>query len=241
MALYVSAAKQHHARAFHHLNLRLFIEYLIMQTSIAIVEDDAEICEDLAKMIAETGDLSCVCVCRNGHAALSRIPKCTPDLVIMDIQLPDMTGIECTAKLKRLLPRTLIMMFTIRDDEEQIFRALEAGASGYILKGTEPSEMFRALREMARGGSPMTPEIARKVVQSFHKTESAASLTEPLTPREKEVMNALVEGLMSKEIADRLSINIETVNFHLKQIYQKMHVRSRTEAVVKYLREYRVR
>lgn len=207
-----------------------------MQTTIAIVEDDADICEDLAKMVGETDDLTCVCTCRNGKAALSRIPKFSPDLIIMDIQLPDMTGIECTAKLKRLLPRALVMMFTIRDDEEQIFRALEAGASGYIIKGTEPAEMFRALRELARGGSPMSPEIARKVVSSFHKPDAAEKITEPLTPREREVMSFLVEGLMSKEIADRLFINVETVNYHLKQIYQKMQVRSRTEAVIKYLR-----
>lgn len=210
-----------------------------MPTRIAIVEDDADICDDLAKMVEETNDFTCVCACRNGQAALSRIPKFVPDLVIMDIQLPDMTGIECTAKLKRLVPRALVMMFTIRDDEEQIFRALEAGASGYILKGTEPSEMFKALREMARGGSPMTPEVARKVVRSFHKPDLGQNVTEALTPREREVMSLLVEGLMSKEIADRLFINVETVNYHLKQIYQKMQVRSRTEAVIKYLRDYR--
>lgn len=210
-----------------------------MQSSVAIVEDDAGICEDLGEMLAETTDLACVCICRNGQAALRKIPKCAPDLIIMDIQLPDMSGIECTAKIKRLVPTARVMMFTIRDDEEQIIRALTVGASGYLLKGSAPSEMIRSLREMARGGSPMSPEVARKVVQSFHKPGSVETIVQPLTPRETQVLGFLVEGLMSKEIAHRLFINVETVNFHLKQIYQKMHVRSRTEAVVKYLRDDR--
>jgi DNA-binding NarL/FixJ family response regulator len=210
-----------------------------MPTRIAIVEDDAEVCEDLAKLIAETSDLICVCTCRNARAALRQIPKCAPDIVIMDIQLPDMSGIECTAKLKRLVPDAHIMMFTIQEDEEQIFRALEAGASGYLLKSAEPSALFAALREITRGGAPLSREVARKLVQSFHRHETEDDMSEPLTPREKEVLGFLTEGHISKEIADRLFINVETVNYHLKQIYQKMHVHSRTEAVVKYLKRYR--
>jgi len=208
-------------------------------TSIAIVEDDAGICEDLAQMVGEAGDLVCVCVCRNGRAALHKIPKCAPDIVIMDIQLPDISGIKCTAKLKQLLPNTQILMFTIRDDEEQIFQALEAGASGYLLKSAGPSRVVAALREIAAGGAPMTAMVSRMVVQSFHNPGLEHGTINRLTPREREVLGFLVKGHLSKEVADRLFISVETVNYHLKQIYRKMHVRSRTEAVVKYLRQLR--
>jgi DNA-binding NarL/FixJ family response regulator len=210
-----------------------------MPTSIAIVEDDAGICEDLAQMIGEAGDLACVCVCRNGRAALHKIPKCAPDIVIMDIQLPDISGIKCTAKLKQMLPNTQILMFTIRDDEEQIFQALEAGASGYLLKSAGPSSVVSALREIAAGGAPMTAMVSRMVVQSFHNPRLDHGTINRLTPREREVLGFLVKGHLSKEVADRLFISVETVNYHLKQIYRKMHVRSRTEAVVKYLRQLR--
>jgi DNA-binding NarL/FixJ family response regulator len=210
-----------------------------MSISVAIVEDDAGICEDLVKLFKEAADMVCVCACRNGRGALHKIPACAPDVVIMDIQLPDMSGIECTVKLKRLLPNTQVLMFTVRDDDEQVFRALEAGASGYLLKGSDPTELLDAVREITQGGSPMTSEISRKVVRSFHKPAAVAGQTDPLTPREQDVLKLLVEGCVSKEIADRLTISLQTVNFHLKQIYQKLHVRSRTEAVVKYLKNSR--
>ena len=210
-----------------------------MPTTVAIVEDDAEIGEDLARIIGETGDLVCVCVCRNGRAAMHKIPGCAPDIVIMDIQLPDVSGIRCTAKLKRRLPNTQILMFTIRDDEDQILQALEAGATGYLLKGAGPSEVVAALREIAVGGAPMTRMVSRKVVQSFYNPALERGVASSLTPREREVLGFLVKGHISKEVADRLFISIETVNYHLKQIYRKMHVRSRTEAVVKYLRQPR--
>jgi DNA-binding NarL/FixJ family response regulator len=205
------------------------------------VEDDAGICEDLAQVISEAGDLICVCTCRNARAALHKIPKCVPDIVIMDIQLPDISGIKCTAKLKQLMPNAQILMFTVRNDEEQIFKALEAGASGYLLKGAGPAEVLRALREIAAGGAPMTGMVSRKVVQSFYKPVQVGDPSERLTPREQEVLRFLVEGCLSKEVAERLYIDIGTVNFHLKQIYQKMHVRSRTEAVIKYLKHHRSR
>ncbi|MGD1032147.1 MAG: response regulator transcription factor [Opitutaceae bacterium] len=208
-------------------------------TNIAIVEDDAGICEDLAQMIRETGDMACACVCRNGRAALHKIPRCPTDIVIMDIQLPDISGIKCTARLKQMLPSVQILMFTIRDDEEQIFQALEAGASGYLLKSAGPSEVVKALREIAGGGAPMTGMVSRKVVESFYRASPEHGATSSLTPREREVLGFLVKGYVSKEVADRLSISIETVNYHLKQIYRKMRVRSRTEAVVKYLRQLR--
>ena len=207
-----------------------------MPTTVSIVEDDFDLCEDLARIIGETSDLMCACTCRNGKSALTKIPQCRPDLVLMDIQLPDISGIECTAKLKRLLPHTRIVMFTIRDDDEQVFQALQAGASGYLLKGTAPAEILAALRDVVRGGATMSGEIARKVVHSFHRSTNLGHPAASFTTRETEVLELLAEGCISKEIAHRLSISVETVNYHLKQIYQKMNVRSRTEAVVKYLR-----
>jgi DNA-binding NarL/FixJ family response regulator len=157
----------------------------------------------------------------------------------MDIQLPGISGIKCTARLKQMLPDTQVLMFTIRDDQEQIFQALEAGASGYLLKGAGPSDVISALREIAAGGAPMTGLVSRKVVQSFYRPAPDRDADNRLTRREKEVLGFLVEGHISKEVADRLFISIETVNYHLKQIYRKMHVRSRTEAVVKYLTQLR--
>ena len=154
----------------------------------------------------------------------------------MDINLPDGSGIECTARLKRLLPETQILMFTIYDDTEQVLQALRAGASGYILKSTEPAGILTAIRDIRTFGSPMTPEIARKLVESFHPTVTSGDGHEPLTPREGQILGLLAEGLLNKEIADRLAIKLDTVGTHLKNIYRKLHVRSRTEAVVKHFR-----
>jgi DNA-binding NarL/FixJ family response regulator len=207
-----------------------------MAITVAIVEDNAGICEELEQIIREDPGCSCVCVCRNVQTALRKIPALAPDVIIMDIQLPDGSGIECTARLKRLLPRVQIMMFTIYEDSEQIFRALEAGASGYLLKRTAPEAMLQAIREIKQGGAPMTGEVARKVIQSFRRVPGQGPETEPLTPREEEVLELLAKGFLSKEIAGRLVVSVETVNSHLKHIYDKLHVRSRTEAVIKYLK-----
>lgn len=206
-----------------------------MAISVAIVEDNAGICEELEEILREDPGCACVGVCRNVQTALKKIPALAPDVIIMDIQLPDGSGIECTARLKRLLPRTQIMMFTIYEDTEQIFRALEAGASGYLLKRTAPEAMLQAIREIKQGGAPMTAEVARKVVQSFRRTGAQSPEAEQLTPREVEVLELLAKGFLSKEIADKLAVSVETVNSHLKHIYEKLHVRSRTEAVIKYM------
>ena len=206
-----------------------------MPTTVAIVEDNSGICEELEKILREDPECTCVCVCRNTQTALRKIPAHSPDVIIMDIQLPDGSGIECTARLKRLLPRTQILMFTIHEDSEQVFRALEAGASGYLLKRTAPEALLRAVREVKQGGAPMTGEIARKVIQFFRKAPVPGEETDPLTPRETEILELLAKGGSSKEIAHQLAIGLETVNSHLKHIYEKLHVRSRTEAVIKYL------
>ncbi len=207
-----------------------------MPIRVAIVEDNAGICEELEQIVSAAPGLICVGVCRNLKTALQKIPPLTPDVVIMDIQLPDGSGIDCTSRLKRQLPNTQILMFTIYEDSEQICKALEAGASGYILKRSPADAIVRAIHEIKEGGVPMTGEVARKVIQTFRRSPSAADAKEKLTRREEDIMELLVMGCLSKEIADRLSIGIETVNSHLKHIYEKLHVRSRTEAVVKYLR-----
>lgn len=205
-----------------------------MPTSIAIVEDNAGICEELRQIIADAPDCTCAAVCRNLETAMRKIPPARPDVVIMDINLPDGSGITAVQKLKRLLPSAQILMFTIYDDSEQIFRSLEAGASGYLLKRTAPDELLRAVREIKAGGVPMTPEVARKVIQSFRR-KPAMPAPEALTAREEEILHLLAEGMLSKEIARRLEIGLETVNSHLKHIYGKLHVRTRTEAVIKFL------
>lgn len=207
-----------------------------MSITVAIVEDNAGICEELEQIVSEAPGLSCICVCRNFKTALQKIPGLAPDVVVMDIQLPDGSGVECTARLKRQLPNTQILMFTVYEDSEQICKALEAGASGYILKRAAAEGIVRAIREIKEGGVPMTGEVARKVIQTFRRSPSAEDAKEKLTRREEDIMELLVMGCLSKEIADRLSIGLETVNSHLKHIYEKLHVRSRTEAVIKYLK-----
>lgn len=204
--------------------------------SVAIVEDNAEICEGLEQVIGGAPGFRWACSCRNMETALRKIPAAKPDVVIMDIGLPDGSGIACTAQLKRLLPEVQIMMFTVYEDSEQIYRALAAGASGYLLKRVSPAELLRALRELGGGGVPMTGEIARKVIASFRQEPPPAAKTAKLTPREQSVLEQLANGLSAKEIAAHLAISTETVNVHLKHIYQKLHVRSRVEAVIAYLK-----
>lgn len=203
-----------------------------MQTKIAIVEDNAGICEELQYVLAGDTQLACVCVCRNAAAAVERIPAATPDVIIMDIQLPDGSGIDCTARLHRLLPEAQILMFTICDDPAHIVKALEAGASGYLLKDTSRAEILAAIRDVRDRGAPMSREVARKLIESFHRPARVESV-EPLTQRESEVLELLGEGLLYKEIGERLTISLDTVGTHIKSIYRKLHVRSRTEALLK--------
>ena len=210
-----------------------------MPISVAIVEDNAEICEGLESVLAEAEGFVCACSCRNARTALRKIPEIKPDVVIMDIGLPDGSGIQCTAELKRLMPDLQIMMFTVYEDSEQIFQALAAGASGYLLKRVKPSKLLEALREIRQGGVPMTGEIARKVIASFqHAPPSAKNdAISTLSAREFAVLEKLAEGLSAKELATELFITTDTVNAHLKHIYRKLHVRSKVEAVITYLKE----
>lgn len=207
----------------------------MIPTKVAIVEDDADICDHLAEVIATDASFSCVCTCRNAESALYKIPPLHPDVIVMDINLPGASGIECTRRLKTLLPSVHIVIFTVHDDTERIFKALQAGASGYLLKRTKPQALLEGLDQVRHGGGPMSSEVAARVIRSFHKTPHPAP-TESLTEREEEVVRLLAEGYPSKEIASRLFISTATVNAHLRKIYQKLHVRSRTEAVIRYLK-----
>jgi DNA-binding NarL/FixJ family response regulator len=203
---------------------------------IAIVEDSVKIRGTLAQLIAGAPGFTCVCTYDSGEEALRLMPRHAPDIVIMDIQLPDLSGIECTARLKRLLPKTQVMIFTVYEDNDQIFQALKAGASGYLLKRTTPKEILEALTEISHGGAPMSSEVARKVVQSFRQAEPVRSReVEQLSRREEEILGLLTQGYVAKEIGGKLSISYDTVRSHLKHIYEKLHVRSRTEAVIKYM------
>ena len=205
-----------------------------MPISVAIVEDDAGICKDLVKLFKEAADMVCACACRNGRGALHKIPGCAPDVIIMDIQLPDMSGIECTVKLKRLLPNTQVLMFTVRDDDEQVFRALEAGASGYLLKGSDPTELLDAVREITQGGSPMTSSIARKVVSHFQQQKRSKDEAEKLSDREREIVTLLAKGFQYKEIAANWCVSVSAVHGMQHRVFQKLRVSNAREAIRKW-------
>ena len=202
---------------------------------VALVEDQQEIRENWERLISSFPGFECVCVCGSGEEALRVIPPRRPDVVLMDIFLPRMSGIECTARLKAILPKVQIVILTVVDDDELIFMALETGADGYLLKTTRPAELREALVQVVSGGAPMSSEIARRVVESFRARTRARDKVLSLSAREEEVLVLLSKGYSNKEIADRLDLGLETVRSHLKHIYEKMHVRSRTEAVALYV------
>ena len=203
---------------------------------VAIVEDQTGVRQSWARLLNSTPGLVCVATCASGEDALLTLPQVAPQVVLMDIQLPAMTGIECTTRLKPLLPTTQFLMVTVYEDAERIFEALKAGASGYLLKTTPPAELVAAIQDVVRGGVPMTGEVARKVIAAFHQPTAPMAPTVQLSTREAEVLDLLSQGYANKEIADRLQITYDTVRAHLKHTYEKLHVRSRTEAVARYLR-----
>jgi len=204
---------------------------------VALVEDDAEIREHLAHLLAAAPGFECVGQSRSAEEALVQIPRRAPEVVLMDINLPGLSGIDCVRQLKVLLPQTQILMLTIYEDSDRIFESLVAGASGYLLKRTPGERLLEAIREVCTGGSPMTSQIARKVVQYFNQMRSADPDLDSLSSREREVLERLARGRLYKEIADELGVGLDTVRKHLQSIYHKLHVHSRTEAVVKYLRK----
>jgi DNA-binding NarL/FixJ family response regulator len=206
-----------------------------MPIAVSIVEDNDKLRGTLARVLNRTGDFKCVSDYGSAEDALKQLPQVRPDVVLMDINLPGMNGVECVRQLKQLLPQTQVMMLTVYEDTENIFNALTAGASGYMLKRTSTKELLEAIQEVHRGGSPMTMHIARKVVQSFQRTTATAPSGDNLSEREQQVLDLLSQGLMYKEIADKLEISYETVHTYIRRIYEKLQVRTRTEAVTKFL------
>jgi len=203
---------------------------------VAIVEDDAVTRHSLSRIIEDARGMRCVAQCATAEEALRELPELRPEVVVMDINLPHMSGIECVRRLREQLADSQILMLTVYEDSDSIFRALRAGASGYLLKRSEPEQLLQAIREVLHEGSPMTSQIARKVVQAFRASESAENLSMKLTEREAEVLDYLAKGYANKEIAEKLELSLPTVRSHLRSIYDKLHVRSRTEAIVKYLK-----
>lgn len=214
-----------------------------MPITVSIVEDNEQLRETLARVLNRAEDFKCVGQHASAEAALEGIPKERPSAVLMDINLPGMNGVECVRQLKQLLPQTQVVMLTAYEDTDNIFSSLAAGASGYLLKRSKSAEILEALRDVQNGGSPMSTHIARKVVQSFQSSPrpataaaAPAEATEELSPREQEVLDLLSQGFMYKEISDKLGISFETVRTYIRRIYEKLHVRTRTEAVAKVLR-----
>jgi RNA polymerase sigma factor (sigma-70 family) len=205
--------------------------------SVSIVEDNDKLRGTLERVLNRADGFRCVSQYASAEDALKDLPDVKPDVVLMDINLPGMNGVECVRQLKKTAPGIQVMMLTVYEDTENIFDALAAGANGYMLKRTPGKELLEAIQEVQRGGSPMTAHIARKVVQSFQQSAAAsASATENLSEREQQVLDLLSRGLMYKEIADKLGISYETVHTYIRRIYEKLQVRTRTEAVAKFLR-----
>ena len=202
---------------------------------LALVEDVAEMRESWQQLINGLPGFRCACTCASGREALRVLPAEAPDVIVMDIQMPGMTGIECTLSLKELLPKTPILILTVSADTQTVFRALEAGADGYLLKRSRPDQLQTAIQEVLEGGAPMTSEIARRVVASFRERAARRDEKARLTPREEEVLGYLSKGFANKEIAVKMSVSYETVRDHLRNIYEKLHVHSRTEAVARFL------
>jgi DNA-binding NarL/FixJ family response regulator len=209
--------------------------------AVAIVEDDVTIRDGWVSILRRLSGYRAAGEFGNGEEALEQLPKSPPDFVLMDINLPGMSGIECTRALKSVLPEVQVIMLTMFGDRDRIFEALRAGASGYLLKRTTPTALKAALEEAKAGGAPMSPYVARQVVQFFQKSPAVAAPAKSgtgvsdLSPKESDILKLLSEGCQYKEIADKLEISMDTVRTHIRRIYHKLHVHSRTDAVVKYL------
>lgn len=205
--------------------------------TIALVEDDPILRSTLAEVLSSSPKWRLTGSYPSAEEAVEAMIKEPPEVILMDIQLPGMSGIECTAQFKSAHPGTLVLIVTVYDNNDRVFKALAAGASGYLLKRDAPDKLLESLEDLLAGGSPMSGAIARKVVSYFQNSGPAPTTEQNLSPREKQILDLLVEGLIDKEIAHELGISRETVRTHLGKIYHKLQVRSRTEAVVKYLRQ----
>lgn len=204
-----------------------------MSITLAIVEDLDEVREGLKQFISLNPEFSVMDTFKTAEEAATGIPGLKPDIVIMDISLPGKSGIECIREIRNKVPKTQFMMFTVYENDEKVFEALKAGASGYLLKNTGLVQMIEALKELYNGGSPMSANIARKLVKMFHEEEKSVQALEALSQRENEILQLLAKGLLYKEIADQLSISTGTVRQHIHKIYEKLHVQNRTEAINK--------
>lgn len=202
---------------------------------VALVEDDKGIRETLAELLKVSDGFSFCGMFADGESAVEQLPKLDTDVALVDINLPGISGIDVIMTLHATCPNLQFLVLTVYDDNDKIFRALAAGAGGYLLKREAPSKLLESIRDIQRGGAPMSASIARQVVQSFHKMGARQEPSENLSPREEEILKMLAEGDLYKEIAEKLGIHLETVKTHIKRIYEKLHVRSRTEAVVKHL------
>ncbi len=205
-----------------------------MSISVAIVEDDFKTREILQTILGDAPGFHCVGAFGSGEQALEGIPKLRPDVVLMDVNLPKMSGVECTRQLKLLRPETLIIILTVYDDSDRIFLALQMGASGYLLKRSTTDEILEAIRNVIAGGAPMSNYIARKVVQSFERKGSSTNPAENLSSRETEILTYLAQGCSNKKAAEMLGLSTATVRSYLKNIYTKLQVHSRSEAVMKF-------
>jgi DNA-binding NarL/FixJ family response regulator len=202
---------------------------------VAIVEDTQAMREGLVSILNASPGFECVCACTCAAEAVQLIPTASPDVVLMDINLPDSSGIECVRQLKERLPQVQIVMLTIEADSQVVFDSLAAGATGYLVKNVTPANLLAAIQEVQRGGSPMSSQIARMLVRSFQKPAPTAKPEEELTPREEEILAMIAKGYRTKEVADSLAISPLTVETHLRNIYDKFHVRSRAGAVARFL------
>jgi DNA-binding NarL/FixJ family response regulator len=206
------------------------------QIKVAIVDDDEAIRGSLAALIRRAPALRLAGEYPDAETALREIPGRPPDVVLMDINLPGIKGVECVRQLKTILPKVQFLMLTVYEDSDSLFNSLRAGASGYLLKRTASARLIEAIQDVHAGGSPMTPQLARRVVQFFSRPGGDNSPVSRLAPGEKEFLEQLAKGYAYKEIADRMSISIDTVRSYVRTVYEKLHVHSRTEAVVKFLR-----
>ncbi len=204
-----------------------------MTINIVIVEDDALIRENLSRLIDGAAGFRCAAAYANAEQAIQEIPREPPDIVLMDLNLPGVSGIECVRRLKKVVPQVQIMVLTVYEDSDKVFAALEAGAGGYLLKRTPPDKLLEALQDLHEGGAPMSSYIARKVVQSFQRLSPHAQDVDKLSPREEEILHLAGRGYHNKEIAVELNVSPETVRVHLRNIYEKLHVNSRSQAVLK--------
>jgi DNA-binding NarL/FixJ family response regulator len=205
--------------------------------TVSIVDDEADLRKHIAGYLAAAGNIRCKSAYASAEEALEHLPEDKPDVILMDINLGDMDGIECVRRLTAVMPEAQVLMLTVFEDTDQIFRALAAGASGYLLKRLSPKKLLEAIEEVRAGGSPMSALIARKVVQSFKSAPKHGDESVDLSPRERSVLDGLAAGLAYKQIADQLGVSIHTVRNYIRRIYEKLHVCSRTEAVAKFLRK----